>query len=100
MSAAPKSLMRLGPKRIRLFGAALITGATLWLTQLSATSSYAPNILVPLLLCGLGVGCSFLPLSIIVLTGVQREDAGAASGLLQTMQQVGGSRALGILATA
>jgi EmrB/QacA subfamily drug resistance transporter len=96
----PRLIPRFGPRRIRLFGAALITGATLWLTQLSATSSYALGILGPLLLFGLGVGCTFLPLSIIVLSGVRREDAGAASGLLQTMQQVGGSLGLGILVTA
>lgn len=96
----PRLIPRFGARRIMLFGATLITVATLWLTQVSATSSYAPGILGPMLLLGVGMGSTFLPLSIIVLSGVQREDTGAASGLLQTMQQVGGSLGLGILVTA
>lgn len=95
----PRLIPRFGPRRILLFGATLIMGAALWLTQISPTSSYVSGILGPMMLLGLGVGCAFLPLSIIVLTGVRREDAGAASGMLQTMQQVGGSLGLGILVT-
>ena len=46
------------------------------------------------MLFGLGAGCSFLPLSVTILSGVARDDAGAVSGMLQTMQQSGA--ALGV----
>lgn len=50
----------------------------------------------PLILFGLGAGSCFLPLGVTILTGVPRADAGAASGMLQAMQQSGG--ALGVAA--
>jgi hypothetical protein len=53
-----------------------------------------------MILLGLGVGSSFLPLSITILSGVPGREAGAASGMLQTMQQVGGALGLSILVTA
>jgi EmrB/QacA subfamily drug resistance transporter len=96
----PRLIPRLGPRRILIGGAALIVLATLWLTQISIASPYAPDIVVPMILLGLGVGSSFLPLSIIVLAGVHWREAGAASGMLQTMQQVGGALGLSILVTA
>jgi EmrB/QacA subfamily drug resistance transporter len=96
----PRLIPSLGPRRILIGGAALVALATLWFTQISISSHYAPTIVVPMILLGLGVGSSFLPLSIIVLSGVPAREAGAASGLLQTMQQVGGALGLSILVTA
>jgi EmrB/QacA subfamily drug resistance transporter len=96
----PRLIPRLGPRRILIGGASLIVLATLWLTQIGVSSHYAPAIVVPMILLGLGVGSSFLPLSITVLSGVPGREAGAASGMLQTMQQVGGALGLSILVTA
>jgi EmrB/QacA subfamily drug resistance transporter len=96
----PRLIPRLGPRRILIGGASLVTLATLGLTQISLASHYAPAIVVPMILLGVGVGSSFLPLSIIVLSGVPGREAGAASGMLQTMQQVGGALGLSILVTA
>src|SRR5262249_49270368 len=96
----PRLIPTLGPRRILIGGAALIVLATLWLSQLSIASPYAPTIVVPMILLGVGVGSSFLPLSITVLAGVPGREAGAASGLLQTVQQVGGALGLSILVTA
>jgi hypothetical protein len=82
----------------------MITGITLsalgllWLTQLSATSSY-PALLGPLVLFGTGNGLAFVPLTTASLAGVAPQDAGAASGLVNVMQQVGGSLGLAILVT-
>ena len=53
----------------------------------------------PLLLMGLGVGLAFAPLNVIVMATVPTEDAGAAGGVLQTMQQVGSTLGLGVLIT-
>ena len=82
-----------------VFGAVLLVAGMAWLTQISAGSSYASGILGPMLLFGLGAGCSFMPVTMTVLAGVQRHDSGAASGLLQTMQQVGGALGVSILVT-
>jgi EmrB/QacA subfamily drug resistance transporter len=96
----PRLIPRLGPRRILIGGASLVALATLWFTQISISSHYAPAIVVPMILLGVGVGSSFLPLSIIVLSGVPGREAGAASGMLQTVQQVGGALGLSILVTA
>jgi EmrB/QacA subfamily drug resistance transporter len=95
----PRLIPRYGPRRILIGGASLIVLAELWLTQISLTSPYAPAIVVPMILLGVGVGSSFLPLSIIALSGVPGREAGAASGMLQTVQQVGGALGLSILVT-
>ncbi|MGH2517383.1 MAG: MFS transporter, partial [Ktedonobacterales bacterium] len=95
----PRLLPRFGPKRIMVVGAALITGGIVWLAQISASSSYASGILVPTLLLGVGMGCSILPLNVTILSGVRQAESGAASGALQTMQQVGGSLGLALLVT-
>ena len=95
----PRLIPRLGPQRILIAGTSLIVLATFWFTQISVTSPYAPGIVIPMILLGVGVGSSFLPLSIIVLSGVPGREAGAASGMLQTMQQVGGALGLSILVT-
>jgi predicted MFS family arabinose efflux permease len=96
----PRLVPRFGPRRIMLAGAGLIALAALWLTQISTTAHYAPGIVLPMILLGAGVGSSFLPLSIVALSGVPAREAGAASGMLQTMQQVGGALGLSILVTA
>lgn len=96
----PRLIPRLGPARILIGGASLIVLATFWFAHISVSSHYAPEIVLPMMLLGAGVGSSFLPLSIIVLSGVPAREAGAASGLLQTMQQMGGALGLSILVTA
>jgi hypothetical protein len=77
----------------------LVAGADAWLTQLSAASAYVSSLVGPMILLGIGIGCSFLPLQTLILSGVARHESGAAAGLLQTMQQVGGSLGLAILVT-
>ncbi|HEX9069527.1 MAG TPA: hypothetical protein VF807_12220, partial [Ktedonobacterales bacterium] len=82
-----------------LFGITLVAVATFWLTHVAADTTYFPGILVPMMLLGIGVSCNFLSLSVTILSGVHPRDAGAASGMLQTMQQVGGSLGVAILIT-
>lgn len=95
----PRLLPRFGPKPIMVVGAVLITAGMAWLSRISASTGYASGILGPMLLFGLGAGCSFMPLSVIILSGVRRHESGAAAGLLQTMQQAGGSLGMAILVT-
>ncbi|PZS25175.1 MAG: MFS transporter [Pseudonocardiales bacterium] len=79
-------------------GIALSTLGLLWLTQLSETSTYG-SLLGPLLVFGIGNGIAFVPLTTAALDGVDPDDAGAASGLVNVMQQVGGSLGLAVLVT-
>jgi EmrB/QacA subfamily drug resistance transporter len=96
---AARSLPRLGPARLMGVGAVLAAAGLLWLSQVSATSGYLDGILGPMLVFGLGMGLLFVPLTIVAVSGVSREESGAASSLLNVMQQVGGSLGLSILVT-
>ena len=89
---------RLPAKTIMAGGLTSSTIGLLWLTQLSAGSSYL-DLLGPLVLFGLGNGLAFVPLTSTSLRGVAAADAGAASGLVNVMQQVGGALGLAVLVT-
>jgi EmrB/QacA subfamily drug resistance transporter len=95
--AVPRWLPRVGPKPFMVSGTALILAGMLWLTQISADSDYLPDLLGPMLLFGIGVGFSLVPLTVLILSGVEERDSGAASGLLQTTQQAGGALGIAIL---
>jgi len=77
----------------------LSTGAMAYLTQLTVTSSYASIILPAVIVMGLGFGVIFSVTINTATAGVRREDAGVASALVNTMQQVGGSIGLSALST-
>jgi hypothetical protein len=70
-----------------------------WLTRLSTTSNYLAAVFVPLFMIGLGVGISFPTLNMTIMSGVAPQDSGAASGLLQTLQWLGGTLGLAIFVT-
>jgi EmrB/QacA subfamily drug resistance transporter len=89
---------RLASRALIAGGITLSTGALLWLSQLSETTNYL-SLVGPLLVFGLGNGIAFVPLTTAALDGVAPEDAGAASGLVNVMQQLGGSLGLAVLVT-
>jgi EmrB/QacA subfamily drug resistance transporter len=93
---ARRLIDRFGAKPLMVGGLTLSTIGMLLLTQLSATSGYV-SLLVPLLLFGTGNGLAFVPLTAASLSGVRAEDAGAASGLVHVMQQLGGALGLAVL---
>jgi EmrB/QacA subfamily drug resistance transporter len=99
VSRVPKLLPKFGAKPLMITGAALMTGTMVWLTQISTGSSYLGSVFGPLLIFGVGMGLSFMPLNVTILTGVAREDSGSASGVLQTLMQLGGGLGLAILVT-
>jgi hypothetical protein len=82
-----------------IVGGISVTAGMLWLTRLTIDSHYLSGVVGPLVLFGLGAGMIFIPLTGRALAGVQPENAGAASGLLNVLQQVGGALGLGILVT-
>ena len=92
----PRLVARLGARPILLFGLVSLTVASIWVSQATTSEGYFAGLFGPLLLFGIGAGACFLPLSATILAGVPRGDAGAASGMLQTMQQTGA--ALGVAA--
>ena len=90
---------RIGP-RVPLAGGLVVAGAgLLLLAQVPADGAYAANLLPGLLVTGLGLGSSFVALSIGALEGVPDRDAGLASGLVNTTQQVGGALGVAVLST-
>jgi EmrB/QacA subfamily drug resistance transporter len=96
---ASRTLPRFGPRVLATVGFGAATVGMLWLTQLPAHSSYGLHVVPAMLLISLGMGHVFVPLSSTALLGVPNHDAGAASALVNTMQQVGGSLGVAFLNT-
>jgi EmrB/QacA subfamily drug resistance transporter len=96
---ARKLVPRLGVRVVPLIGLALATGGMIVLTRLPVHGRYASDLLTGLLPIGLGLGFTFVPITLAETSEVSPEDAGLASGLLNTAQQVGGSIGLAVLAT-
>ena len=92
-------LPRLGPRVLIATGMLFGAGAMTYLTQLTVTSSYVGGILPALIIMGLGFGMIFSPAINTATAGVQRQDSGVASALVNTMQQVGGSIGTSALST-
>jgi EmrB/QacA subfamily drug resistance transporter len=87
------------PAKLQMAGGlTLSTLGMLVLTQLSETTSY-PQVLLALALVGIGNGTAFVPMTTTALAGVAPEDAGAASGLVNVMQQLGGTLGVAVLVT-
>jgi MFS family permease len=93
---AAQLVNRVGVKPVLIVGMTALTGGLLWFTQVSVGGSYWTDLFPGFLLVAVGLGFSFVPISIAALAGVQPAEAGLASGLLNTSQQIGG--ALGIAA--
>jgi EmrB/QacA subfamily drug resistance transporter len=93
---AAQLVTRLGVKRVLIIGMAFLTAGLAYFTRVSVGGSYATDLLPGFLVIAVGMGFSFVPISIAALAGVKPAEAGLASGLINTSQQVGG--ALGIAA--
>jgi EmrB/QacA subfamily drug resistance transporter len=96
---ASQLVNRFGYKPILIIGQLFIAGGLLWFSAVSASGSYGSDVLGPSLLAAVGLGLSFVPVTIAALTGTAPHEAGLASGLINTSQQVGGALGLAILAT-
>jgi EmrB/QacA subfamily drug resistance transporter len=95
----PALLPRIGPRPLAITGAVLLIGGLAWLTRISPDSGYLDGVLGPMLLMGFGVGIGFVPLPPVIMATVAPADAGAAGGIMQTMQQTGASLGLAVLTT-
>jgi len=96
---ASRLLPRMGPRALMVGGLALAAGGLMWFTGLTPHSSYVVHVLAPEILVSLGMGMTFVPMSSTALIGVEPKDAGVASALVNTTQQVGGSLGTALLNT-
>ena len=90
---------RIGARPLLIGGPIFAAGGMFWLSRLTEHSTFTGGLLGPLVLTGLGMGTTFVPLSLVSLSKVHIDDSGVASSLLNTGQQVGGSIGLAILGT-
>jgi EmrB/QacA subfamily drug resistance transporter len=95
----PRLLPRLGPRPLAVTGSLLMVTGLAWLTQLTPHSGYFSALFGPMLVMGIGGGLGFAPLNVVIMSSVPPKDAGAAGGVLQTMQQVGSTLGLAVLVT-
>lgn len=93
----PRLLARFGPGPLLITGTLGLTASYLWLGNVGTSSGYAAAVLGPLLLNGVFAGLTFTPAAALVVGEVGPEHAGAASGLLQTTQQLGGAIGLAVI---
>jgi EmrB/QacA subfamily drug resistance transporter len=99
VQVVPRLVPRVGTARLLAAGVLVALVAMAWLSRLSASTQYFPQIALPLVLLGIGTGIVFIPLTTRGIAGVEQSDAGAASGLVNVFHQVGGSLGLAILVT-
>ena len=96
---AAQLVTRIGVKPVLAIGMTSLTGGLVYFTQVSVGGSYVADLLPGFLLIAVGLGFSFVPISIAALAGIQPAEAGLASGLINTSQQIGGALGIAALST-
>jgi EmrB/QacA subfamily drug resistance transporter len=94
-----KLIMRFGPRNTLIPGFILVTIALLLFARTPVDGNYLTDLLPPFLLIGVGIGTSFPSIMTLAMSGATPQDAGLASGLVNTSMQVGGAVGLAVLAT-
>jgi EmrB/QacA subfamily drug resistance transporter len=90
---------RFGPKPIIIIGLTLLTAGMVWYSQIPVDGSYVSDLLPGYLMVGVGIAFAFVPISIAALAGVVEREAGLASGLINTSQQIGGAIGTAVAST-
>jgi MFS family permease len=98
-AVAAQLVTRVGVKPVLTAGMAFLTAGLVLFTQVPVDGSYVTDLLPGFLLLGIGIGFAFVPISIAALAGVQPAEAGLASGLINTSQQIGGALGIAALST-
>jgi predicted MFS family arabinose efflux permease len=96
---ASQLVNRIGARPLMLAGSMIAAGGMIWLSRVNEHSHYVSGLMGPMMLTATGMGLIFVPLSLVSLAKVADADAGVASSLLNTGQQVGGSVGLAVLGT-
>jgi EmrB/QacA subfamily drug resistance transporter len=89
----------IGPRNQLMLGPGLGAIGLLWLSQVHAGGGYFAQVFGPVILIGVGLGMSFVPMTLAATNGVPLHEAGLASGLINTTRQMGGALGLAIMAT-
>jgi EmrB/QacA subfamily drug resistance transporter len=98
-AVAAQLVTRIGVKPVLVVGMGMLTAGLVYFTQVSVDGAYLTDLLPGFLVIGVGIGFSFVPISIAALAGVQPAEAGLASGLINTSQQIGGALGIAALST-
>ena len=99
MWVADKVILRFGARRVLVAGLSSVLAGLLLFTRAPLDATYATDVLPTMLLFGFGAGLSFPALMTLAMSGATQSDAGLASGLVNTTQQVGGALGLAVLST-
>jgi EmrB/QacA subfamily drug resistance transporter len=99
LGLSEKLIMRFGPRNTLIPGVSLVVVALLLFARTPVDGNYVTDLLPPFLLIAIGVGTSFPSIMTLAMSGATKEDAGLASGLVNTSMQVGGAIGLAVLAT-
>jgi EmrB/QacA subfamily drug resistance transporter len=98
-TVAAQLVTRIDVKRVLLVGLTALAGGLAYFTQISVHGTYLVDLLPGFLLIGIGLGFSLVPISIAALAGIEPTEAGVASGLINTSQQIGGALGIAALST-
>ena len=90
---------RYGPRPVITIGLLILAASMLWYTQLPVDGHFWPDLLPPYLIFALGLAFGFVPVTIAALSSVAPQEAGLASGLINTSQQIGGAIGIAIVST-
>ncbi|MGH3103898.1 MAG: MFS transporter [Gaiellaceae bacterium] len=96
---AAQLVNRIGVKPVLVAGMSIMVVGLVYFTQVSVDGSYLGDLLPGFLVIALGMGFSFVPITIAALAGVPEEQAGLASGLINTTQQIGGALGIALIST-
>jgi hypothetical protein len=97
--SAQQLIPRLGVRATSLVGIGIATAGMLWLSTIGVEGTYLADLLGPILMLSFGMGLTFVPMTLVATSGIEAADAGLASGLFNTSQQIGGALGLAILTT-
>jgi EmrB/QacA subfamily drug resistance transporter len=97
--ASQQLIQRIGIRAVVFVGLTLGALGLLYFTQLSTTSTYLADVFPAIAVMSIGMGMTFVPLTLLATTKVDSDDAGLASGLFNTSQQIGGALGLAVLST-
>jgi EmrB/QacA subfamily drug resistance transporter len=98
-NVAAAAVTRVGVKPVLVLGMAFLTAGLVYFTQVSVGGSYWADLFPGFLLLGVGIPFAFVPITIAALAGTRPQEAGLASGLINTSQQIGGAVGIALLST-
>ena len=98
-NVAAQVVNRVGVKPALVFGMSMMTVGLVYFTQVSVGGSYWADLFPGFLIIGIGIPFAFIPITIAAVAGTKPAEAGLASGLVNTTQQIGGALGIAVLST-